>query len=1453
MPIDTGLWTTWGTGTQDESGGTLNQTPSGVSGQYVGIYSNSTYNLTNKEVQAQIAQLPSSATGVQAVFRIEIDANNAVTMCYSDGQLLCQHQITSTMTNVSLQAWTANTLAFRINFDNVQSLVWFDIYVADTGWVNKFYETLPITTTALRISIATGCYQAVGSPGTTKWESTGLPIVRNLTGTSAGAATEVGQPTRRRPVTGTSVGGSTSAATIGRKKSLVGASAAGVATEVGQPTSKRRLLAASAGVAAASGNVSVYTPVEDVYGDLIRSETGLVAYWPIHETAGSSIIADAATGAAAGSPTNLSVGSGVTLGVAGIPGDSLSSAAYFNGTSNAKISGTSGELDFGGFGNFTFEWWQYQTPADISGITYGPIWEYGASGGDPGLHCWNYPTQADVYIGLVTWSLTSTGPITTDTWQHVVLTRTGGAELRIYVDGVLVSTPSDPGYVTTSGQFQIGFRESSTYGNQYRKGSIAQFAVYNVALSPTAIAAHYAIGLGGTSPATTKPGPGDSVTFDSGNALAANLKIWLAMIETSGADLADSAGTPQNGTVLGTLSRVTAPNGGQAISLTTDNNQRISLGDQPTHGLSTASNAAFSFSYWVRLNNVDFANKRLFSGGYFSDAPSMSIVPGYNLYYRYGITGGTGDPTQASFYDPGLAANTWYHIVFTDDGTNATGAVKCYVNGSALTVNTGETNYYGTGKTGNWDKNGTYGASFGAESPFGDDWHPATYDSLMIYERVLSAAEVSSLYSSPFQLLLVGGGATYKDLTGTSVGTSTSAGTATRRRSLSVTSAGISTSVGTTTRRRSLGAVSAGVGASAAVPSRRRGLAASSAGIASAAATVIRKVSLTAVSTGVAISTSAPTRRRPLLATSTGVASASGVVSKVTQFKNVSGTSVGTGVSTATATRIRPLAGSSVGGSTTVATAARQRQLTGSSTATGITTALISDKRALTAASSGTVSAAGTVRRKVALVATAPGVAAVSVTIGNRKTYNGLTVGVASASAQVRAKRLLLVTSAGSTSVTVNLQKKGSLFAASIGTSTTTATATRRRSLTVTNAGVGSSSGAPTAKRRVAVAASAGTAVTIGSLSKVGAPTFRDLLANSAGKATTTVTINATRRLTATSSGVTTVAVIFKHERNMTVATGGTSVTIAVATRRRSLVVASNGGSVCPTSFPSRKRPLTVSNAGLSSATAQVAVLHRLTGTSTGISTANAQILRGKAGIIPAPSVGTAVTTVTALYAKRALKSSNVVGYTVISGEPTTASTFLRGTVYSYSIVVGIIGRKGSMAASSAGGSSASASIRRKRYLLAICAGVAVTTAAIRVRRLVKGPNPSVGVASTVGSPSGRRNIMGVPSGPLLVNGVATTTALRPTRRRSISGACAGSATASAQVRRSRPLVAGSHGISTAYAAITNAGIVVWNGSTFAVGGTDPVVLWDDVNFSITGGGDITGWKDAEDQFVPVT
>ncbi len=192
--LDTGLWTAWGAVTQEQSGGTLNQSLTGVSGQYGGVISNSAYDFTNKTLQAQIAQLPSSAAGVQMVMRAEVDTNNAVIVSYTDGNLLCQHQISGTTTDVNVQPWPAGTIGLQIIFDNASGLVWFATADSNGTWTARFNETLPITTTALKISLFVGTYQAVASPGTAKWDGTGLPlaIYKNLTGTSAGTSTATG-------------------------------------------------------------------------------------------------------------------------------------------------------------------------------------------------------------------------------------------------------------------------------------------------------------------------------------------------------------------------------------------------------------------------------------------------------------------------------------------------------------------------------------------------------------------------------------------------------------------------------------------------------------------------------------------------------------------------------------------------------------------------------------------------------------------------------------------------------------------------------------------------------------------------------------------------------------------------------------------------------------------------------------------------------------------------------------------------------------------------------------------------------------------------------------------------------------------------------------------------------------------------------------------------------------
>src|SRR5499427_2720674 len=255
MPINTGLWTAWGTGTQVQAGGTLQQSATGTAGQYIGVVSVAAYDLTNRAVQIQITQLPSATTGSQAYLRTEIDANNAVIIGYGDGALFCQHQLSGTTTTVSSQAWTANTLGFRLVFDNAQNLVWFDTYVQGSGWVNRYSEAIPIATTALHVTIGTGCYQAVASPGTTLWEGVNLPITWKVTGLSVGQSTSTAG--LRAALTGTTTTQVASTATLISATALSGTVVAQAAFDEVPPAPTLRLSGASVGLVCDTGSSTV--------------------------------------------------------------------------------------------------------------------------------------------------------------------------------------------------------------------------------------------------------------------------------------------------------------------------------------------------------------------------------------------------------------------------------------------------------------------------------------------------------------------------------------------------------------------------------------------------------------------------------------------------------------------------------------------------------------------------------------------------------------------------------------------------------------------------------------------------------------------------------------------------------------------------------------------------------------------------------------------------------------------------------------------------------------------------------------------------------------------------------------------------------------------------------------------------------------------------------------------
>jgi hypothetical protein len=93
----------------------------------------------------------------------------------------------------------------------------------------------------------------------------------------------------------------------------------------------------------------------------------------------------------------------------------------------------------------------------------------------------------------------------------------------------------------------------------------------------------------------------------------------------------------------------------------------------------------------------------------------------------------------------GVAANTWTHVCFTYDGGTASSGVKIYINGAAVDNANSTAGSFGGPNTASLPfRIGTRFVSNAAASPFN-----GSIDDIRVYNRVLSAAEVSALYQFP--------------------------------------------------------------------------------------------------------------------------------------------------------------------------------------------------------------------------------------------------------------------------------------------------------------------------------------------------------------------------------------------------------------------------------------------------------------------------------------------------------------------------------------------------------------------------------------------------------------------------------------------------------------------------------------------------------------------------------
>jgi len=171
----------------------------------------------------------------------------------------------------------------------------------------------------------------------------------------------------------------------------------------------------------------------------------------------------------------------------------------------------------------------------------------------------------------------------------------------------------------------------------------------------------------------------------------ANLVLYSSM---DNADIAaptvhDLAGTPQNGTIIGTVGTGAAGHAGEAISIDAANSY-VSYGDPESDGEDAFDpiHGDLTVSVWFKPAALDTIQYILSKGNTASSGAegySLFIEPiagGHRLWTRLSSQGNADNDSRAGHYiDNTLSTNTWHHLVMVID--HATNTVTGYLNGSS--------------------------------------------------------------------------------------------------------------------------------------------------------------------------------------------------------------------------------------------------------------------------------------------------------------------------------------------------------------------------------------------------------------------------------------------------------------------------------------------------------------------------------------------------------------------------------------------------------------------------------------------------------------------------------------------------------------------------------------------------------------------------------------------------
>jgi hypothetical protein len=182
-------------------------------------------------------------------------------------------------------------------------------------------------------------------------------------------------------------------------------------------------------------------------------------------------------------------GGGFTLGVPGAIADGGGDDAIrFDGINGSAAADDSRPFDFPNDAPFTIECWARYEALDGGGGSFPTLFSSvsGAASSANGYTLYISKIGSSVQFNYGN-AQTVTGPAIVDSaWRHYAASFDGTVS-RLFVDGQMVSKPTDAGITTRTSVFTVAGRSG---GSEYFPGSIDEVAVYDKALTLAQIIAH---------------------------------------------------------------------------------------------------------------------------------------------------------------------------------------------------------------------------------------------------------------------------------------------------------------------------------------------------------------------------------------------------------------------------------------------------------------------------------------------------------------------------------------------------------------------------------------------------------------------------------------------------------------------------------------------------------------------------------------------------------------------------------------------------------------------------------------------------------------------------------------------------------------------------------------------------------------------------------------------------